>query len=191
MEKIIYFLAGPTATNDELADIAALNAAAAPAYSVHVFNSAQSPNYGAGPQDADYVAGTIPDAYSEVDEIDVDALPFGTISTASVTVQNSAGSKIVTGTASVTDGAVDHVALAATEAIVSDTGTVSVKNSAGSKTVSGTATVASGVISGVALPASEAIIANLQALVVPVTGTYATTATVTVANGVVTGIVLS
>lgn len=41
------------------------------------------------------------------------------------------------------------------------------------------------------LPATQAVVSDTQALVVPVTGVYATTATVTVVAGAVTGIVLS
>jgi hypothetical protein len=39
--------------------------------------------------------------------------------------------------------------------------------------------------------ATKAVVSNAQALVVPVTGVYATTATLTVAGGAVTAIVLS
>lgn len=46
-------------------------------------------------------------------------------------------------------------------------------------------------IPAVNLLATEAVVADGQALVVPVTGVYATTATVSVTDGVVDGIVLS
>lgn len=76
--------------------------------------------------------------------------------------------------------------------VVTNGATVSVKNSAGSKTVAGaTIDVVAGAVEDVNLPATAALLTTAQALVVPVTGSYATTATVTVAGGVVTAIVLS
>lgn len=68
---------------------------------------------------------------------------------------------------------------------------MNVRNSAASKTVAGTAVVAAEVLTSVDLPATAALLTTAQALVVPVTGTYATTATVTIAGGVVTAIALS
>ncbi len=67
---------------------------------------------------------------------------------------------------------------------------VNMNNSTNSKTVAGTLNTA-GATPVANLPATAAILTSAQALVVPVTGTYATTATVTIAGGVVTAIVLS
>lgn len=69
MERIIYFQAGPVATTEELAEIAAINALAKP-YEVLVMNGSASTAHGAGNVTADYVAGTIPTAYSEITEFD-------------------------------------------------------------------------------------------------------------------------
>lgn len=70
-QKILYFTAGATATTGELADIAKLNALAVPAYEVGVRSAIASPNYGAGIESADYVAGTIPDAYDDEEDYPV------------------------------------------------------------------------------------------------------------------------
>jgi hypothetical protein len=67
MAKVIYFTAGPVPTVGELADIAALNASILPAYDVAVRNSLANNSYGAGPEDADFVAGTIPTAYNDAE----------------------------------------------------------------------------------------------------------------------------
>jgi len=78
-KKVIYFIAGSVPDATELADIAKLNAATVAQYAVTVFTKLQSPNFGAGPAEADYVASkdgvAIPDDYSEVDVIDPDAIP--------------------------------------------------------------------------------------------------------------------
>lgn len=76
-------------------------------------------------------------------------------------------------------------------AVVANGDTVAVRNSAGADSHNATAVVSGTSLTGVNLAATAAIVDNGDALVVPVTGTYATTATVTVANGVITGIVLS
>jgi hypothetical protein len=79
-KKIIYFTAGAVATVGEKADIAALNALCVPAYSVNVSNGSVAPhlgNSGGSPilEASDFVAGTVPEGYEEVDVIDPDAPP--------------------------------------------------------------------------------------------------------------------
>lgn len=77
-QKVLFFTAGVTATVDELAEIAKLNALAVPAYEIGVRSSIASSNYGAGIESADYVVGTIPDAYNDEETypvIDPDAPP--------------------------------------------------------------------------------------------------------------------
>lgn len=65
-QKVIFFTAGPVATAGELADIAQLNALTEPRYDVKVRNGALADGmkFGAGIEDADFVAGTIPTEYS-------------------------------------------------------------------------------------------------------------------------------
>ena len=80
MAKVIYFTAGEKATAPELADIANLNVAAVAPYEVVVRrgDDVASYSYGAGIEAADYVAGTIPDAYSDTEDypvIDPDDIP--------------------------------------------------------------------------------------------------------------------
>lgn len=64
-KKIIFFTAGPSPTSNESSAIQALNAMAAPAYEVNVSNGSVSHGLGSGKIEAcDYVAGTVPSAYS-------------------------------------------------------------------------------------------------------------------------------
>lgn len=241
-QNVIYFTAGPVATNAELLAIGKIVAATEQPYAVKVFNGIESPNYGAGKAPADLVAGTVPSAYTGTPILDPDNIPIGpplpatsaiVANGGNVTVKNSAGTVTKTGVATVAASAISGVALEATEAIVSNAQAVTMQNSAGAA-IAGThpatvaagvvsnvrlaatiapvanaqnitmqnsagtaiagnhpATVAAGVVSNVRLAATVAAVANGAALVVPVTGTYATTATVAVANGVVTGITLS
>lgn len=65
--KVLYFTAGPKASAPELAEIALLNAAAAAPFEVGVRNGLESSSYGYGVEDADYVAGTIPDLYDDAE----------------------------------------------------------------------------------------------------------------------------
>ena len=77
-QKVLFFTAGVTADANELAAIAKLNALAVPAYEVGVRSAISSSNYGAGIESADYVAGTVPDAYDDAETypvIDEDAPP--------------------------------------------------------------------------------------------------------------------
>jgi len=78
-KRIIYFTAANVATSAELLDIAELEGIVAPQFELTVYNGAASPNYGAGIADADYVAGTVPDAYDTPETypvFDADAPPF-------------------------------------------------------------------------------------------------------------------
>lgn len=70
MKRIIFFQAGPVATTEELAEIAAINAFSVNPYEVLVMNALESTSYGAGNVSADYVAGTIPTAYEAITEFD-------------------------------------------------------------------------------------------------------------------------
>lgn len=76
-KKVIYFTAGINATAGELADIAKLNAAAEPQYEVIVANGAANAKYGETNRliPSDFVAGSIPGIYGEIDEIDPDNIP--------------------------------------------------------------------------------------------------------------------
>lgn len=78
-KRIVYFTAASVATTAEKADIVELSGIVAPQFELTVYNGAASPNYGAGIADADYVAGTIPTAYSDDNVYPVfnaDAPPF-------------------------------------------------------------------------------------------------------------------
>ena len=75
-QRILYFTAGPFPTEDEIAEIALLNAACVQPYECTVLNGAASAEYGADrPVPGDFAAGTIPEAFEDLDEIDPDAIP--------------------------------------------------------------------------------------------------------------------
>lgn len=97
-DKVIYFTAGEKPTTEELADIAKLNAVAAQGYVVNVSNS--TVDSGLGTIEAcDYVAGTVPDDYSEVPVFDVDSPPIPNLpATAAVVYDAEALTVTVTGT---------------------------------------------------------------------------------------------
>lgn len=96
-KKVVYFTAGINATAGELADIAKLNAAAEPQYEVLVANGAANAEYGETDRiiPSDYVAGTVPSVYSEVDVIDPDAIPNQALTPTQATVSVANG--VVTG----------------------------------------------------------------------------------------------
>lgn len=62
--KVIYFTAGPVPTTQEKAEITAISAQAAPAYTVSVRNSLKARNR-ASNETTDYVAGAIPPNYRD------------------------------------------------------------------------------------------------------------------------------
>lgn len=98
-DKIIYFTASELATTAEKADIAKLNAITAPYYALQVRNS-RVPNVWGHLEEADLVAGTIPDAYEDVDTIDPDAPPVPGLSATQAVVSN--GQVVTIGTATYT-----------------------------------------------------------------------------------------
>lgn len=117
-KKVIYFIAGPKADSTELAEIAKLNAATPPQYEVKVFSKTGSPNYGAGPEAADYVrskAGvTVPSAYSAVPTIDPDAIPNQALTSTQAIVNNAQKITGVTGSGTVANIAVNPTTKAVT-----------------------------------------------------------------------------
>lgn len=110
-KKVLFFTAGPVATSAEKTAIEKLNAIAEAPYSVYSRNAAGNFNYGAGKESADYVAGTIPSAYSAVPVIDPDNPPAPTlpanqaIVTSGDTVSGVTGTG-TTATITVTDGVI-------------------------------------------------------------------------------------
>lgn len=155
-KKVLFFTAGPVATAAEKTAIEKLNAIAKAPYSVYSRNAVGNFNYGAGKESADYVAGTVPSAYSAVPVIDPDNPPAPTLPAtetviangATVVVKNSAGAVKKNGTASVSSNTLNGVTLAATEAIVSNGATVAGVTGTGT---TATITVANGVVTGIAL----------------------------------------
>lgn len=110
-KKVLFFTAGPVATAAEKTAIEKLNAIAEAPYSVYSRNAIGNFNYGAGKESADYVAGTIPSAYSAVPVIDPDNPPAPTlpanqaIVTSGDTVSGVTGTG-TTATITVTDGVI-------------------------------------------------------------------------------------
>lgn len=70
MTKVLFFTAGALATSGELAAIAAITALNMEPIEVGIRNPDANPNYGAGPEETDFVAGTVPDLYTEVPVFD-------------------------------------------------------------------------------------------------------------------------
>ncbi|QZA70453.1 hypothetical protein AH03_40 [Erwinia phage AH03] len=105
-DKIIYFTASEKATTAEIADIAALNAITEPYYALQVRNG-RVPNVWGSLETADYVAGTIPDAYEDVPVIDPDSPPAPGLSDTQAIV--STGQVVTIGTATYTFTVVDNV----------------------------------------------------------------------------------
>lgn len=100
-QKVIFFTAGPVATAGELEDIGKLNALTEPRYDVKVRNGGLTGgmNYGAGIEDADLVAGTIPTAYSDAEDypvIDPDAPPPPTVNANQKVITSGANNTNVT-----------------------------------------------------------------------------------------------
>lgn len=187
-QKVIYFTGTQTATTAEKAAIAALNALTEKPYEVLVFNSQQSPNYGAGPDDADFVAGTIPTQYEDVPVIDPANPPAPELPATetvvsngqAITVQNSAGAAVAgTHNATVAANTLSNVKLAATIAPVA-AGSQTIRDGAG-KTSTATRAVSAGAITTTTLAATDCIVKSGDSF--NVTGG---TVAVTVAAGVPT-----
>lgn len=153
MAKIIYFLAGEAPTSGELADIAQLNAAAVAPYSIAVRrgDDVASYSFGAGIEAADYVAGTVPAAYSDEEDFpvfDPDNVPPVVNDGDEIDVVNSAGDVTKTGSIALTAGEAS-VELPATVAMVT-TGVLTGITATGSGTTV-TLTVTAGKVSAVTL----------------------------------------
>ena len=115
MKKVIYFSAGYDLTDDELAEVAALNAIGAAALEINVSNGAVSSGLETVLEECDYVAGTIPTAYAEVDEFDIESPPrLETIPATQAVVYDTQELTIgeSTYTFTVEDGAVTGIAVA-------------------------------------------------------------------------------
>lgn len=98
-DKIIYFTASEKVTDAEKADIAKLNAITEPYYSLQVRNG-RVPNVWGHLEEADLVAGTIPEAYEDVDTIDPDTPPVPGLSATQAVVAN--GQVVTIGSATYT-----------------------------------------------------------------------------------------
>lgn len=64
-QRITFFTAGPIVTAPEQAEIDAIEEAIAPRFELRVRNGAASPNFGAGREATDYIAGTAPNVYPD------------------------------------------------------------------------------------------------------------------------------
>lgn len=74
-KKIIYFTVGTTPTVGEQEEIDAIKLMAEKPYNLIVNNIQADTLYGQRPQPTDYVAGSPPDAYDDVDEFDPENPP--------------------------------------------------------------------------------------------------------------------
>lgn len=167
MKRIIYFTAGPVATSAEIIAMNKFNAVAVAPFDVIAMNTLQSPNYGAGISPADYVAGTIPSAYSAVPVADPDNPPVpstplpatsAVVTNAStLPIQNSAGADPHNVTLTVAANAVTAAVLAASVAFVDNGDNLTIQNSAGTAVAGNhAASVTAGVVANVKLAATVA-----------------------------------
>lgn len=67
MAKIIYFAAGDTLTPTERDEIDLIQPFTEPPFKLTVVNAQESNSYGYGPMDADFIAGTPPAPYDNLD----------------------------------------------------------------------------------------------------------------------------
>lgn len=183
--KVGYFAAGAVPTAGEKAEIDKINTWAAKTAEVHVMNGAAVGSSGSSIQVFDYVAGTVPAAYSGLGYATLDpdnppdspALPDTqtVLSNAEEIPLDTAG----TVTVSVAAGAISAAELESDEAVVTDADTVAVVNSAGTASDDATAAVAAHAVTNVALPETKTVVQTADT--VPVDSE---TATLTVAAGV-------
>jgi len=200
-QKIIYFTAGAVATAEELSEIAALNALAETPYLVQVSNAAVPAGLGKDSEGAeiieqcDFVAGSIPAAYSEIAEFDPQNPPAPDLPDDQAVVTDGGTLNVdgVSVTLAVSGNAVTGTTLPATNAIIADAGTIPVQNSEGAAIGTGTLTVAANEPSNIKLPATIAGVANGAAVTIQnsagaaVAGTHSAT----VASGVVSNVKLA
>ncbi|CAA2409743.1 Virion structural protein [Xanthomonas phage Suba] len=101
-DKILYFTAGRIPTTAEKAEIAAIEALCVVPYSVGVRNPIDSPNYGT-PEEADYVAGTVPEEepYASLPEFDPADPPNPSLPADKAIVGNGDSYPVTGGTVSV------------------------------------------------------------------------------------------
>lgn len=120
MAKVLYFTAGQVPTAGELADIAALNAAALAPYEIGVRSgdvARVTANYGEGRlEPCDYVAGTVPAAYNAIPVIDPDNIPATGLSDTQAVVEDGVAIAITGGTVAfdIVDGEITGGAFTAT-----------------------------------------------------------------------------
>ena|SRR5690554_2355554 len=193
MQKIIYFTAGDVATNLEISDIEALNAFVKKEYEVLVRNRTASQEYGAGPEEGDFVAGTPPSGlpWSEIPEW-VYPEPEGIEPNQAIVENNdvieiTAGGKEVNATVAISESAITGVTLIATAAIVENEDTLTIEDEDGNE-ASAEASVAAGAITGVVIEGTKTIVSDAQTFE-GVTGAGSNTvATITVVDGAITAI---
>ena len=188
--KIIYFTAGTVPTGPELAEIAALNALAAPRYEVAVRDGSTIRNFGT--ETGDFAGGTVPAVapYNTYDTFDSTDAPGEVQPDGTVVVKNSAGTVSKNATATVAAGLVDHVALASTVAMKANADTVSVADSASTTEAAAVCNVAAGVVTNVSLPSTDKILKSTVQCPCPApSGTRTTGYVFTIVNGVITAAV--
>lgn len=101
-DKILYFTAGRIPTTGEKAEIAAIEALCVKPFEVGVRNPIDSPSYGT-PEEADYVAGTIPESepYASLPEFDPADPPTPSLPATQAIVGNGDSFPVTGGTVTV------------------------------------------------------------------------------------------
>lgn len=137
-KKLIYFTAGKVPSGGEQAEIDAYKALTEAPLQVHVRQYVEGMDYGAGPEECDYVDGTIP----------------------------GSGYYNTTPTVVTPTSIKDLTTLAATDTVVSNSDTVAVRNSAGADSHNGTAVVANHALTGINLAATVAMVDSGDAVTI-------------------------
>lgn len=86
MAKVLYFTAGPVATTEEKAAIAALALSAEAPIIFGVRSATGDHNFGSGPEPTDYVYGTVPTAYNAKPVYDPEAPPAPSVGSSQAVV---------------------------------------------------------------------------------------------------------
>ncbi len=190
MKKILFFLAGKTATQ---AEIDAFQELLDGQFTVQVRNGEDNATFSNNLEQCDFVAGTVPTEYGAIPVWNPAAeLPEGVATvnnTANVSVRNNAAGDPHNAQAVVSGNTLVGVNLGSTVAMVDQSDTVSVRNGAGADPHNATALVTNGVLSGVNLAATVAMVDNSDSLPLQNSaGTAKGNVTATVAAGAVSNV---
>lgn len=159
MQKVIFFTAGTNVTPAEQAALAELLGAQ---YYVAVRNGAADPNYSVEREQTDFVAGTVPDAYSDVDVWTPGGdLPSGTAAVSdadAVNVSNSGFTASASAVAAVTGNTLSAAVLPATVAIAKGADAITIADASGTTAPGTLNPITAGALAGAKITAATSTI---------------------------------